>query len=965
MLKLRIAVLFLFAALSMARAQCGDFEILANNSSLGKGNSVSYPVSFANIQQVIFTTNPSNSITEWRANEILLPKGASWTQPLENKDYTITFTVQCEQVIKTIVLDVQAIRHLVAFNTDGGSAINPQTVRYNDKATEPNPPPTKPGYNFDGWNFDFNTSITKDTTITAKWKAKPFTITYNPQGGTVAPASQSIIYKSLVSLPTPTRTGYAFNGWFTAATGGSKFNNGDAYNFTTDITLHAQWTGKTYTISFNPQGGSVNPLSKQVTYGSPVGALPTPIREGYDFEKWSDNYTSATTYLTDGNITLTAIWKIKTYTVAFNTGGGSAVSPQTIEHGSKATEPSATRAGYDFVQWLLNGAKYDFNTPVTGNITLAAEWKIINYSITYHPNNDTDIPAGAYNVSSSVTLPTPSERCGYRFDGWFDNSSFSGSSVNIFIPNANNLGNKNFYAKWVPNLSTPTANLLSYSIPSDLAYNGKSIEPIKVEPKSANLCELNKNITVLYNGQTAPPKDAGTHALSASIPGNQYYESATVALGNFTIAKANITLNATEVMPKNKNYDATTTAYIESIVLEGTSFFGDDKISESDTSIRANFSSPDVGEGISISGTVAWLPNGPLQKNYIINEVPFSTAANIIKTTGYLVIIIPEKYELSNPNPEKPTASKNSFIKDEDITWEYKRKSDEEYSKKLPNRTGDWQVRASFPETDNYSGAEAFATLAVIRGNFTTVWHKIEENPDFYMDSALSDEQKQLRYYVAEECSIKSINLQMKMREADIVLVLSNNARPFPTELGEDGGLFLYEFEWPLGNSGKPGLDTIIYTLLSTDLTHTEKDTLLIETPVPFDSIAGQKWNNVLYINNNSQTNGGYEFEKYEWFKNGTPVSEMQFYSAGPSSKDTLNSGDIYTVTMHTKDGMRVSTCKHNPETRSKTPSVAKSAFAKQVLGINGKTAKTGSEIYNLKGSKTENTPAGVYIVEE
>ncbi len=231
-----------------------------------------------------------------------------------------------------------------------------------------------------------------------------------------------------------------------------------------------------------------------------------------------------------------------------------------------------------------------------------------------------------------------------------------------------------------------------------------------------------------------------------------------------------------------------------------------------------------------------------------------------------------------------------------------------------------------------------FAALSMARaqaGSQTSIWHKIEGTPKFYMDSALSDVQKLQKYYVVEECNIKKLNFQIKIREAGIVLALSNKDRPSPIKINEDGGLFLYEFEWPIANSGKPRLDTITYTLLSSDLTYTENHTLLIETPVPFDTVAGQKWNNVLFINSNPQTNGGYEFIDYKWFKNKIAISEMQFYSAGPSSKDTLDSQAAYTATMHTKDGMRVSTCEYNA--KSIAPAIAKS----------------------------ENTPAGVYFVEE
>ena len=82
-----------------------------------------------------------------------------------------------------------------------------------------------------------------------------------------------------------------------------------------------------------------------------------------------------------GDITLTAHWKKDetpapvTHTVTFDTMGGSAVDAQTVDDGGKAVKPAdPTRDGYEFTGWLLDGQPYDFNQPVTGDITLTAGW---------------------------------------------------------------------------------------------------------------------------------------------------------------------------------------------------------------------------------------------------------------------------------------------------------------------------------------------------------------------------------------------------------------------------------------------------------------------------------------------------------------------------------------------------------------------------------------------------------------
>lgn len=120
---------------------------------------------------------------------------------------------------------------------------------------------------------------------------------------------------TLASLPTPSRTGYTFKGWFTAQSGGTKITTSTV--FEDDTTVYAQWTANTYTVRFdiNYTGGT-NPTSQTVTYGSTYGTLPKPTRSGYTFMGW---YTAlnggtlirnGTMVSTASNHTLYAHWKV-------------------------------------------------------------------------------------------------------------------------------------------------------------------------------------------------------------------------------------------------------------------------------------------------------------------------------------------------------------------------------------------------------------------------------------------------------------------------------------------------------------------------------------------------------------------------------------------------------------------------------------------------------------------------------
>ncbi|WP_316632393.1 T9SS type A sorting domain-containing protein [uncultured Flavobacterium sp.] len=108
----------------------------------------------------------------------------------------------------------------------------------------------------------------------------------------------------------------------------------------------------------------------------------------------------------------------------------------------------------------------------------------------------------------------------------------------------------------------------------------------------------------------------------------------------------------------------------------------------------------------------------------------------------------------------------------------------------------------------------------------------------------------------------------------------------------------------------KPGIYTKNVTITSEDGSTTANYTITVEKPFPFFDIVRQKFNNVLLVNNNPQTNGGYEFVSYEWFKNGQSIGTGQYYSAGNSIGNTLDPTADYSVKMTTKDGKVLQTCK-------------------------------------------------------
>ena len=176
-------------------------------------------------------------------------------------------------------------------------------VKYGAKPTRPNENPTKPGtettvYEFAGWNtaedgsnpMPDNFTVTGNMTFYAQFtsKAKTCTVNFDANGGTVNPASQEAPYKAAYGeLPTPTREGYNFAGWYTDKSGGTVVTETTTVETDQPHTLYAHWTGKQYTVTFELNyDGAGTAGTKQVTCGEKYGDLPTPTRKGYYLEGW-------------------------------------------------------------------------------------------------------------------------------------------------------------------------------------------------------------------------------------------------------------------------------------------------------------------------------------------------------------------------------------------------------------------------------------------------------------------------------------------------------------------------------------------------------------------------------------------------------------------------------------------------------------------------------------------------------
>ena len=304
--------------------------------------------------------------------------------------------------------------YAVTLNTNGGTINNGNVTgyTYGVGATLPAADDmTYTGHTFKGWYDNENLTGSPVTAIGgaetgnkeywAKWEINQYTVTVKPENG----KADIIItqdYGTPITAPTLTREGYTFKGWDKEIPETMPADN---------ITVKAQWEINQYTIAFDTNGGSeITPITQD--YGTEITAPDNPTRKGYTFKGWDKEIPET---MPAENITVKAQWEINQYTIAFDTNGGSEIAPITQDYGTEITAPdNPTRKGYTFKGW-------DKEIPETmpaENMTVKAQWKINQYTITFDTNGGSEIAPITQDYGTEITAPDNPTRKGYTFKGW-------------------------------------------------------------------------------------------------------------------------------------------------------------------------------------------------------------------------------------------------------------------------------------------------------------------------------------------------------------------------------------------------------------------------------------------------------------------------------------------------------------------------------------------------------------------
>ena len=300
------------------------------------------------------------------------------------------------------VLEVHIKRNTYTFSVIVDGVLTKNDYYFGAIVAEPETP-SKVGYTFTGWDGTVPATMpANDVTVTATWKINQYTITFDTDGGTViAPITQD--YNTAVARPAdPTKTGYTFAGWDKTIP-----ENMPAEN----ITVKALWTINQYTITFDTDGGRDVPAITQ-DYGTDVAAPADPTKTGYTFAGW-DKAIPAT--MPAENVTITAKWNVNQYTITFDTDGGNSIAPITQDFGTDVVAPAdPTKTGYTFAGW-------DREIPSTmpaESITVKAQWKINQYTITFDTDGGTAIDPITQDYNTAVVAPADPTKEGYTFAGW-------------------------------------------------------------------------------------------------------------------------------------------------------------------------------------------------------------------------------------------------------------------------------------------------------------------------------------------------------------------------------------------------------------------------------------------------------------------------------------------------------------------------------------------------------------------
>jgi len=459
----------------------------------------------------------------------------------------------------------RANSNTITFNHSNGTGGTTTATAFYDVAMPSITLPTRAGWTFHGYFTEANGggtqyytstgassrnwNLTANITLFAHWTANNYNVSFNHHGGSGGPGTLSVVFASAMpTITPPTRTGFTFNGYWSAEIDGTRYfnNNGTGarnWDIAAAATLHAHWTPINYSITLNPQGGSGGTANVTAAFGSPMPLITRPTRTGHTFQGyWTmPNGTGVQYYTPSGGsaqswditaaTTLYAHWTINTNTITLDRQLGSGgVASVTATFGMAMPElaelPTRDKHAFGGYYTSPGGAGLQFYTATGESVrswTLEADTTLYAYWIENKLPDAShtllisvrDTVTRSFNLAALISSILP---------GDIDNVSYSlGKPLN----------------PTELNLTDPNA-ILSTSTPPSLA-----------------------GLRLYYTGNS---KDSGTATLIITISSSNYVDASITVIFEATL-KAVVTIDGIEI--NNKVYDGSPIVRGGTIVITG------------------------------------------------------------------------------------------------------------------------------------------------------------------------------------------------------------------------------------------------------------------------------------------------------------------------------------------------------------------------------------------------------------
>ncbi len=527
-----------------------------NNGSVSPDNPTTYNVETASFK----LNNPGRNgytFTGWTGTglssatkDVTIAKGSTG-----NRTYTANWAANTYYVSFTGNGATSGSMSNQTFTYDQAQALTANvftrqyTVTYNANSGSVSPASATATAAFNGWATSAN-------------GAKVYNNQQSVSNLTVTPGGTVDLYANWtlgsVTLPTPTRAGHKFEGWYTdAALTKSAGSAGAAYTPTVDITLYAKWEPlATFAVTYEytgtvPENAPSAPETKDYTVGDTVSVAADPTLGGYSFNGWTSTNPVVTASqnsftMPASAVTLSGSWIVNSYTILYNSAGGSAVDSQTYNVTTDVTLAAApTKDGYKFDGWALStavntwdadtyGASENVGSGKYGNITLVAQWiPQYRYELAFDTNTTDTVTGMPGNMAVTGWLDSATyqyswsgepSRANYTFKGWSANKD---AAAGDRISNCTMTGTPaatetvTLYAIWEENTVT-----IQYKVDGAGGTVSPGSQTVKVKtgmPSSTATASSNYNFLGWYD---ASGKQLSTQATFTPAQNNGVYEAA-------------------------------------------------------------------------------------------------------------------------------------------------------------------------------------------------------------------------------------------------------------------------------------------------------------------------------------------------------------------------------------------------------------------------------------------------------